>query len=119
MPRDSAVNPLKPQDCPYWENCGAPICPLQPCDVHIEGEPICVYLADAAKLRAGQQDVPTAAYRGGPTDPILVQAVMMLPQLEERAGTAFRKQIKRAARSGSRRARTARINGRRGGGEAG
>lgn len=37
-------------DCPRWDHCGAPVCPLYaPGAVHLEGESVCLYLRELYK----------------------------------------------------------------------
>ena len=32
---------LPAEDCPHWEKCSAPICPLDPSGAHLSGERVC------------------------------------------------------------------------------
>lgn len=44
--------PLRPQDCPKFGRCSAPICPLDPGHLnaaHLEGERVCFYLLEYVK----------------------------------------------------------------------
>ncbi len=46
---------LRPNICPRYQSCNAPICPLDPgClnRVYLKGEAICFYLSEAQKQRA-------------------------------------------------------------------
>ena len=47
-----------PQDCPKFEDCRAPVCPLDACCLntqHLEGEPVCFYLVEFVKEGAGSR----------------------------------------------------------------
>ncbi len=44
---------MKPDDCPKFHKCSAPICPLDPKmleRVHLAGERVCIYLLGYSKL---------------------------------------------------------------------
>jgi hypothetical protein len=55
---------MLPQDCPIFQTCSAPICPLDPrwpTAYHINGEPVCRYLLASGKQGAAEH------YRNDPT----------------------------------------------------
>lgn len=46
-------------DCKYFDNCNAPICPLDErfiCRQYLRGEPVCYFMAEAVKPK-GQQKI--------------------------------------------------------------
>ena len=43
---------MKPADCPRYDRCNAPICPLDPRCLHAQhlpGEPVCLWLRELSK----------------------------------------------------------------------
>lgn len=43
---------MKPNACPRWNECNAPICPADPFRLrcrHLHGEPVCLWLRERAK----------------------------------------------------------------------
>jgi len=86
---------MLPRDCPKWNTCSAPICPLDPLwpsAVHLGGEPICPYLLATGK--AGVQE------KYG-QDPVYRQVLLELPLvLEKHPLIAY--EVARSARTGFR-----------------
>jgi hypothetical protein len=42
----------KPEDCPKYSDCRAPVCPLDACCLHthhVQGEPVCFYMLEFVK----------------------------------------------------------------------
>lgn len=37
-------------ECPRWDYCGAPICPLGGGGIHLEGESVCFYIRELYKV---------------------------------------------------------------------
>jgi len=86
---------LKPNDCPKFESCSAPICPLGYADgVYLDGEPVCFYVRQVAKGEAASIELEAA---------LLEKAEKSL-QIRLRLGNSdYQKQIRRAAQSPSKR----------------
>lgn len=65
----------KPIDCPRFQNCNAPVCPLDPTStVMLGGEPTCHYLRACVKTGADVQ------FSG---DPVYMACKARLPELVE------------------------------------
>jgi hypothetical protein len=57
---------MTPQECPIFQTCNAPVCPLDPAwrrACHLQGEQVCRYLLarDKARAREHYADDPTFA----------------------------------------------------------
>src|SRR5262245_49711341 len=84
-----------PADCPKFDTCGAPVCPLDPLwpsAVHLGGEPVCRYLLASGK--AGVEE------KYG-TDPVYRRVLVELPLVLERH-PMIAYEVARSARSGFR-----------------
>lgn len=87
-----------PRDCPKFDSCSAPICPLDrywESRTHVDGEPVCLWLRELAK--PGGRAILEGAI---PTDmalAIAVQAPAIALQFSE-----VRKRLERASKTGSR-----------------
>ena len=67
---------MKPADCPRYDRCNAPICPIDPRCLHaqhLQGEPICLWLRELSKqsgeatLRSVlREDIAATVARGAP-----------------------------------------------------
>jgi len=90
---------LKPNDCPKFDSCSAPVCPLGYADVvYRDGEPVCYYVRQVAKGEAASNELEAA---------LLEKAAKSL-QLPLRAGDSdYQKRIRRAAQSPSKRSQIA------------
>jgi len=52
---DAGSPPYTPQDCPKWDKCSAPICPLDPLRFQrtmYPEDPVCIYLLETLKANA-------------------------------------------------------------------
>jgi hypothetical protein len=84
---------IAPRDCPRFDHCNAPICPLDPAwprAAHLKDEPTCHYLLASGKAGAAEK------YQD---DPVFRQVLVELPLVTERHPDIGR-QVKRAARYG-------------------
>jgi hypothetical protein len=98
-----ALLPLIPQQCPRWLECSAAICALDPsAGAHVNGDRLCYYIAEAAKLDARCDKAPPAAFKESPNREILARATTALPGLIASVGAPFRRAVRRAAAKGSR-----------------
>ncbi len=70
---------MTPRDCPKYDGCSAPICPLDR-DWHRRavdtGDPVCAYLRETAKPNIA------AAYAGRYDEPVLLAAFRLREELE-------------------------------------
>jgi hypothetical protein len=97
-PQSPSAIRITPVDCPKFDKCSAPICPLDPdwprrC--HLKGERACPFALEATKKGA------LARFRDHPHEEI-VQAAGEMVALPEMLGTNLRIALSRAAASGSR-----------------
>ena len=86
---------FSPQDCPKFDACRAPICPLDPDSVdriHLKGEPVCYYLRLHAKNRL------SAPEQGYVPANLALQVTVAYPKLIARCGP-LKKALERAASS--------------------
>ena len=86
------------EDCPKFQCCSAPICPLDPNwrkTVHLKGERVCFYLCEAQK--GGSE----ARFRGKGLGKLYQLMVEVAPDISIR-WEPIRKVLKRAAKTGSR-----------------
>jgi len=44
-----------PTDCPHWDRCSAPVCPLNKTGSHLRDEPICFYALELVKPEADER----------------------------------------------------------------
>jgi hypothetical protein len=44
-----------PTDCPHWDGCSAPVCPLNKTGSHLRDEPICFYALELVKPDAKER----------------------------------------------------------------
>ena len=44
-----------PTECPNWDGCSAPVCPLNQTGKHLRDEPICYYAMELVKPKADQR----------------------------------------------------------------
>jgi hypothetical protein len=89
--------------CPKWENCSAPICPLDPDvlkRVMINDDPVCFYLSEAVKPAA------EAVFKRRGREELFVVVSKHVQPLSARWGR-IRHALERAKTSGSRLARLA------------
>jgi len=81
-----------PSDCPRFDRCAAPVCPLDPehaRSTHLPGEPVCFYLRATAK-----PDAPDVLG----TDPVFHVALARAPAIL-RAWPDIGRRVRRAATS--------------------
>lgn len=86
------------KQCPKWEKCNAPLCPLDPDwqkTRHLKGEPVCHWLRMYAK-----QPVE-GRFHGILRDEMAEQVVVVYRMANESYG-ALRTALERAAKSGAR-----------------
>lgn len=84
---------MRPDQCPRFQTCNAPVCPLDPVPtVHLGGEPVCYYLLASGKAGAVERFAD---------DPTFAECVARLPELAERHPDIGRK-VQVAARTGFR-----------------
>lgn len=94
--RDYKKN-IGPQHCPHFQNCSAPVCPL---DIlwkqrtHRSGEPVCLWLREAAK-KGGIERVARAA-----TDQIAAKVAEVYPDIAI-SNSDIRSKLKCASKCGS------------------
>jgi hypothetical protein len=86
---------MQPQDCPKFNTCHAPICPLDPrwpSAVHLQGEPVCRYLLASGKAGAADhyRDDPTFKAVLGVLPTVLAQH----PDIARRVAVAARSGFK-------------------------
>lgn len=89
---------MEMRDCPKWESCSAPVCPLDSgClgTVHLEGERICYYLCEAVK------DHAEAHFQACSLEEIYERVVRVLPAISE-TYPPVRRALEKARKSGSR-----------------
>jgi hypothetical protein len=58
--------PLSPTDCPKFQSCSAPVCPLDPLwrsAVHFQGEKVCPYLLASHKVGAAERYAGDAVFQ--------------------------------------------------------
>ena len=86
---------LKPDDCPKFQTCNSPVCPLDPGwpgTAHLEGEPVCRYLLASGKEGA-------ADHFGD--DAVFGVVLGLAPAMAARFG-AIRREMEKSSRSGFR-----------------
>ena len=89
---------MKMEDCPKYERCSAPICPLDPNwrkRRHLKGERVCFYLCEAQK---GGSEAIFGGRGLGYLYRLMVEAT---PAISTRWGT-IKKALVKAAKTGSR-----------------
>jgi hypothetical protein len=88
----------EPPDCPRYQRCGAPVCPLDPDwrhRKHLDGESVCGLLLELAK------DGGEATLRTCLPEEVAVVAITLAPAIRAAHGPV-RRACEKAARSGSR-----------------
>jgi len=86
------------EDCPKYERCSAPICPLDPNwrkRRHLKGERVCFYLCEA------QKDGSEVIFGGRGLGKLFKLMVEATPDISTRWGT-IKKALVKAAKTGSR-----------------
>lgn len=86
-----------PSVCPKFDNCNAPICPLDPGFMertHLEGEPACLYLRERAKHAS------EAIFSASVPKEVAAAVRWAFPLVLARHGH-LRRQLERAARTPS------------------
>ena len=86
------------ENCPKFEGCSAPICPLDPNwrkRLHLKGARVCFYLCDA------QKDGSEAIFGGRGWGELYRLMVEVTPDISTRWGT-IKKALVKAAKTGSR-----------------
>lgn len=89
---------LTPQDCPWYDKCSAPLCPLDPewrGRKHLQGERVCYFLREAVK------DGARARFEATANAPIFAAASQMLSE-QENLGAYVRQRLRDAAQAESR-----------------
>lgn len=87
-----------PRQCPRWENCSAPVCPLAPeweQFRHLDDERVCGLLCELAK------DGGEARLRGALPATLVDRLAEVAPKIEARH-YPIRKRLRLASRTGSR-----------------
>lgn len=95
---------MTPRDCPRYERCSVPICPLDPdwpTAAHLPGEPVCPYLLASGKAGAAEHYADS---------PVYTAALIPLPLITARF-PAIARAVTRAARYGLRTGRAANFRG--------
>jgi len=86
-----------PTECPRYEHCNCPLCPLD-ADYqrrsHLRGEPVCLYLREAAKQQADHLE--------GVPEPMASAAPSVYRELMARPAEPIQSQLRKAAKKGSR-----------------
>lgn len=81
-------------ECPHFERCNAPLCPLARGGSHVRDEPVCFYLREAVK--AGGEARVRAALPSHLAEPVLAAARdMFVPH------SVLHRQLQRAAKQAS------------------
>ncbi len=104
------MNPMKMSDCPRFDKCSAPICPLDSdwrLRVYRKGEPICFYLLEYVKPDAKAQ------FQGSIGVPIYEAIQTSIDAMSHRYAPLCRA-LERAKRTGSRMEIPVAANGRAG-----
>jgi hypothetical protein len=84
---------VTPRDCPRFDQCNAPICPLDPAwrsAVHLPGEPVCHYALASGKPGAAEKYADDPVYRR-----VLFELPLVTAQHSD-----IRYKVKRAAQTG-------------------
>lgn len=92
---------MTPEDCPKFERCGANICPLDDDwrkRTHLEGEPVCLYLREAAKNGGTPPESPTV------TEEQRREVARVYPDVIKAHGP-IRRALNRASKTGSKMSR--------------
>ena len=99
--------PLVPENCPKWNFCSAPICPLDsncPDSCYLKGESVCFYLREAVKSGAegrfwgcGTERTERVEY----SRRLWLIIQVRLPKITDRYGT-LRRELARSAKAGPR-----------------
>lgn len=85
-------------DCPHFDKCSAPICPLDPdwrLRTHLDGERVCFYLIEASKRGGRLPETPAL-----PTEQR--QAIVSLYPAIFSAYGVIRRRLRQTAKTGSR-----------------
>lgn len=82
------------QDCPRYESCSAPMCPLTAGGSYLDGEPLCFYVREHAKDNPPLDEDEIAIFKAIDSN----QESMLLT-----GGTNYRKAVRRAAKHPSKR----------------
>lgn len=88
---------VTPRDCPRFERCSAPVCPLVPCWsrlTHCRDEPVCLYLREAVKPDA------KARLEGVISDKMVAGIMQALPGISARYDR-IRKALSQSRKTGS------------------
>ena len=75
---------LPAEDCPHWEGCNAPLCPLDPAGKHLADEPVCRLAREIVKT-GGYDHV--AGYVG---DAVAASVLRGIPRLRSTPDIARR-----------------------------
>lgn len=102
---DAQARIQNPRECPRFEHCAAPICPLDPewrARRHLVGDPLCLYLREAVK--------PEAEANLSPHLPrATIESVLsVVPTIAARHGD-IRRRLAKAARASSKLASSRRL----------
>lgn len=96
-------------DCPKWDGCNAPLCPLDP-DAplrrHLRGEPLCLWLRELVKEDGGATLARALAADAAAT------VAAMAPAIMDRSSDV-RTKLRAASRTGSKRRSMDRLRARR------
>lgn len=98
---------MPPNDCPKWNGCNAPLCPLDPhSDLrrHMRGEPVCLWLRELAKPGGA------AIVRGAVPTAVADALLRAAPNLSQR-NSDMRAKLRAASRNGSKLACGRRLHG--------
>jgi hypothetical protein len=84
---------VTPRDCPRFDHCNAPICPLDPAwpkAAHLHGEAVCHYALASGKPGAAEKYADDPVYRQ-----VLIELLLVTARHSD-----IRYKVKRAARTG-------------------
>ena len=88
---------MKPADCPRYDRCSAPICPLDPRCLHAQhlpGDPVCLWLRELSKPDG------EAALRSVLREEVAATVARVAPGIIATQG-CIRSALQRASRQGS------------------
>lgn len=89
---------MNPERCPRFNQCSAPICPLDSDwrkRRHIDGEPVCAYLLEAARNNGRPPQTPDV------TGEMTETLALAYPEIESSCGS-IRRALRRASKAGPR-----------------
>lgn len=90
------VSPMSPRDCPRWERCSAPVCPIDPSvGTHLEGERVCFWLVEASKCGGRVPHTPALSRE-------LAEAIGRAYAEVMSGHGPIRRRLRRTAKTGSR-----------------